>query len=91
MPNAGRRASRTIRGPPRHLNTRYGIDSLNARFRQATRCRGHFPNEQAALKIVYLAVNERRPNRESPTGRIHGWRSILNILAMTYSDRLRIE
>jgi transposase-like protein len=28
------------------------IESLNARFRRATRARGHFPNEQAALKSL---------------------------------------
>jgi putative transposase len=64
---------------------------LNARFRQATRRRGHFPNEQAALKILYLTVKERRPNRANPTGQISGWKSILNTLAMTYGDRLGIN
>jgi transposase-like protein len=29
---------------------------VNARIRKAVRARGHFPNEQAALKCVYLAV-----------------------------------
>ena len=32
------------------------IESLNARFRRAVRARGHFPNEQAALKTLYLVV-----------------------------------
>src|SRR3954471_16402014 len=32
------------------------IESVNARIRRAVRARGHFPNEQAALKCVYLAV-----------------------------------
>ena len=30
------------------------IESLNARMRRATRARGHFPNEQAAVKCLYL-------------------------------------
>lgn len=34
--------------------TTNAIEILNARFRQATRRRGHFPNEQAALKVLYL-------------------------------------
>ena len=29
------------------------IESLNARYRRAVWARGHFPNEQAALKILY--------------------------------------
>jgi transposase-like protein len=73
------------------IYTTNGIESLNARFRQATRRRGHFPNEQAAMKILYLTVKERRPNRANPTGQINGWKSILNTLAMTYGDRLGIN
>jgi putative transposase len=72
----------------RLIYTTNGIESLNARFRVAVRRRGHFPNEQAALKILYLTVRERRPNRTNPTGRINGWKSILNVLAITYGDRL---
>ena len=70
------------------IYTTNGIESLNARFRHATRRRGHFPNEQAAMKILYLTVKERRPNRANPTGQINGWKAILNTLAMTYGDRL---
>jgi putative transposase len=65
-----------------------GIESLNARFRAAVRRRGHFPTEQAAMKILYLTVRERRPNRANPTGRVPGWKAILNTLAITYGDRL---
>ena len=73
------------------IYTTNGIECLNARFRQSTRRRGHFPNEQAAMKILYLTVKERRPNRANPTGQISGWKSILNTLAMTYGDRLGIN
>ena len=31
--------------------SRIMIESMNSRIRQATRRRGHFPNEQAALKV----------------------------------------
>jgi hypothetical protein len=59
------------------------IESLNARFRQAVRRRGHVPTEQAALTVLYLTVRERRPNRTNPTGKINGWKSILNTLSIT--------
>jgi putative transposase len=36
--------------------TTNAIESLNARFRRAVKTRGHFPNEQAALKCLYLVV-----------------------------------
>lgn len=64
------------------------IESINARFRAATRRRGHFPDEDSAPKVLYLAIRERRPNRANPTGQINGWKNILNVLTMTYGGRL---
>jgi putative transposase len=75
----------------RLIYTTNGIESLNARFRQATRRRGHFPNEQAAMKILYLTIMDHRPNRANPNGQVAGWKSILNTLALTYGDRLGIR
>lgn len=75
----------------RLIYTTNGIESLNARFRKATRRRGHFPNETAAMKVLYLTALERRPNRSNPTGQTNGWKSILNTLAITYGDRLTIN
>lgn len=66
------------------IYTTNGIESLNSRFRQAVRRRGHFLTEQSAMKILYLTIRERRPNRSNPTGKINGWKSILNTLAITY-------
>ncbi len=37
------------------------IEPLNARFHRAVRARGHFPNEQAALKTLYLTVRSLDP------------------------------
>lgn len=70
--------------------TTNAIESLNARFRRAVRHRGHFPNEQAAMKVLYLVATTRRQNRENMTGRIHNWKQILNALTIHYGDRLTI-
>lgn len=64
------------------------IESLNARFRKAAVRRGHFPTDQAALKVLYLVSIERLKNRTNPTGRINGWKSILNTLTIHYNDRI---
>ncbi|MEM8619182.1 MAG: IS256 family transposase [Actinomycetota bacterium] len=64
------------------------IESLNARFRKAAVRRGHFPTEQAALKVLFLTAIEKRKNRSNPTGRINGWKSILNTLTIHYHDRI---
>ena len=68
--------------------TTNAIESLNARFRRAVRHRGHFPNEQAAMKVLYLVATTRRANRENMTGRTHNWKQILNALTIHYGDRL---
>ena len=68
--------------------TTNAIESLNARFRQAVRRRGHFPNEQAALKVLYLVIRNPLKNRPNITGRISGWKDILNTLALFYGERI---
>ena len=73
------------------IYTTNAIESLNARFRAATRRRGSFPDEQSALKVLYLAVMQREKNRPNPTGQINGWKNVLNVLSMTYGDRLGLR
>jgi putative transposase len=34
------------------------IESINARLRKVTRNRGLFPSEQAAVKVLYLAIRQ---------------------------------
>ena len=72
----------------RIVYTTNAIESLNARFRRAVRHRGHFPNEQAAMKVLYLVATTRKKNRENLTGRINGWKTILNALTVHYGDRI---
>ncbi len=69
------------------------IESLNSRFRQATRRRGHFPTEQAALKVLYLVVRDKSQtkNGRNITSRINGWKQALNAFALSYSDRININ
>jgi len=43
------------------------IESLNARYRRAVRARGHFPNEQAALKTLYLVTRSLDPKGTGQT------------------------
>jgi transposase-like protein len=68
--------------------TTNAIESLNARFRRAVRHRGHFPNEQAAMKVLYLVATRKRPNRADLIGKINGWKEILNALTIHYGERL---
>ncbi len=73
----------------RIIYTTNGIESLNARFRHPQA--GHFPDEESALKVLYLSIRHKQPNRPNPTGQVAGWKNILNILSLTYGDRLGLN
>ena len=70
------------------VHTTNAIESLNARFRRAVRHRGHFPNEQAALKVLCLVATARRKNRTDLIGRTNGRKAILNTLTVHHGDRI---
>ena len=72
----------------RIVYTTNAVESLNARFRRAVRHRGHFPNEQAAMKILYLVATTKHKNRENLNGKTNGWKTILNTLTIHYGDRI---
>jgi putative transposase len=63
------------------------IDSLNARYRRAVRARGHFPNEQAALKCLYLVTRSLDPTGTGRTRWAMRWKPALNAFAITFGDR----
>jgi putative transposase len=42
----------------RILYTTNAIEALNAKLRRAVRARGHFPTDEAALKLLFLVLNQ---------------------------------
>ena len=53
----------------RILYTTNAIEALNAKLRRAVRARGHFPTDEAAMKLLFLVLNRsekewRMPPRE---------------------------
>ena len=64
------------------------IESVNARIRRAVKARGHFPNEQAALKCVYLAVMSLDPTGKGRKRWIIRWKAALNAFEITFEGRL---
>ena len=61
------------------------IDSINARYHRAMRARGHFPNEQAALKCLYLATRSLAPTGGGRTRWMTRWKPALNASAITFT------
>ena len=65
------------------------IESINSRLRKVTRNRGQFPNEQAALKVLYLAVRHLDEYRSPNVGtRSSGWKQALQAFTIYFEGRI---
>ena len=70
----------------RIIYTTNSIEALNAKLRRAVRTRGHFPNDDSALKLLFLVLNLaesewRMPPRE--------WSLARAQLAILFEDRFQ--
>ena len=68
----------------RILYTTNIIESVNAQLRKVLRPKGHFPNDDAVLKILFLAL-QRAKLKWRPS--IH-WKQALAHFAILFEDRL---
>jgi transposase-like protein len=64
------------------------IESVNARIRKAVRARGHFPNEIAALKCVYMALMSLDPTGKGRKRWTMRWKAPLNAFQIAFEGRL---
>lgn len=64
------------------------IESLNARYRRAVRARGHFPNDAAALKCLYLVTRALDPTGRGRARWVTRWKPALNAFAITFEGRI---
>ncbi|OHV51706.1 IS256 family transposase [Pseudofrankia sp. BMG5.36] len=69
--------------------TTNAIESMNFQLRKITKNRGHFPDREAAMKLLYLGLRNISSHRggESGTG-THGWKVALNSLVNLLPGRL---
>jgi putative transposase len=67
------------------IYTTNAIESVNSVIRKFTRNRKQYPNEESALKLVYLAIHEASKKWTMP---IRNWRGALNHFAILFEDRL---
>ena len=64
--------------------TTNAIESVNARLRKIIKTRGHFPSDDAATKLIWLALR----NITADWGRAApDWKSAMNQFAILYADR----
>ena len=68
----------------RVIYTTNALESLNARVRKIIKTRGHFPNDDAATKLIWLAL--RNITAKWDRGPIH-WKTAMNQFAILYEGR----
>jgi putative transposase len=68
----------------RAVYTTNSIENLNRQIRKSIKTRGHFPDEQAATKLIYLAIHR----AESKWQKAYNWTGALRGLKIHFGDRL---
>ena len=69
------------------IYTTNAIESLNASLRKIIKTRGHFPSDEAATKLIWLALRNTMGARNRVA---YAWRDAMNELAIAYDDRFTI-
>lgn len=68
----------------RVIYTTNAIESVNAQLRKIIKTRGHFPSDDAATKLIWLALR----NITADWGRAaHNWKEAMNQFAILYDER----
>ena len=66
------------------IYTTNAIESLNMVMRKVTKTRGSFPNEEAALKLLFLALR----NHAKKWSSVQSWREALNHFQLLWPERM---
>lgn len=70
------------------IYTTNAIESLNSSLRKVTKTRSSFPNDEAVLKLLYLALRNIAKKWTMP---IQNWKAALNRFAIIYEDRVPVD
>ena len=68
----------------RVIYTTNAIEALNRQLRKAIKTKGHFPNEEAARKLIYLAISNATP----AWTKTRNWTAALLAFKIHFGDRL---
>jgi putative transposase len=67
------------------IYTTNAVESLHMSLRKVIKNRGSFPNEESALKLLFLALR----NASAKWQTVQGWREALNQFEILWGDRMR--
>jgi len=71
----------------RVIYTTNAIESLNMQLRKIIKTRGHFPNDESAIKLLWLAL---RNVLNKSVRRTFDWKVAMNQFAILYGDRFTL-
>jgi transposase-like protein len=71
----------------RMIYTTNAIEALNSKLRRAVRTRGHFPGDEAAMKLLYLVVNHAVEQWKRPPRK---WTEAKTQFAIIFGDRFTL-
>jgi putative transposase len=71
----------------RVIYTTNAIESVNAQLRKIIKTRGHFPTDDAANKLIWLALRNITADWGKPA---HHWKEAMNQFAILYDDRFNV-
>ena len=63
------------------------IEAVNAKLRRAVRARGHFPNDEAVLKLLFLVLNLATKEWKMPP---REWAAARAQFAILFEDRFKL-
>jgi putative transposase len=72
----------------RIIYTTNAIESLNSTLRTAVRSRGHFPTDEAAIKLLYLVLRRTEKNWKNAQ---REWTAAMTQFAIMFGDRFSVE
>ena len=67
------------------IYTTNAIESMNAQLRKIIKTRGHFPSDEVATKLIWLALRNITADW-SPAA--HDWKAAMNQFVMLYQERI---
>jgi putative transposase len=71
----------------RVIYTTNALESVHAQLRKIIKTRGHFPTDEAATKLIWLALRNITSDWERPAPT---WRAAMNQFAILYGDRFTL-
>jgi putative transposase len=60
------------------------VGALNSKLRRAVRARGHFPNDEAGLKLLFLVLNRTEKDWKMP---LRKWTAVKAQMAIMFGER----